>query len=47
VKIIPTAPEVVREAIIVLAGALLAYVVVKSLPKDLQAFFSLTGGNNQ
>lgn len=31
-KIIPSAPEVVREAIIVIAGALLAAMIVGQLP---------------
>lgn len=44
-SIIPTAPEVLREAIIVLAGALLAVVVVKALPAEWRQWFNLSGGN--
>ena len=43
-KIIPTPPEVLREAIIVMAGALLAVLVVRALPKEWQQYFNLTGG---
>lgn len=39
---IPTMPEIVREAIIVAAGALLAAAVVRSLPPNIRAAFSLT-----
>lgn len=39
--IIPTVPEIAREAIIVCAGALLAALVVKALPVDWQALFRL------
>lgn len=46
-KVIPTAPEVLREAIIVLAGAVLAVVVVKALPAQWQQWFNLSGGNQQ
>ena len=46
-KIIPTAPEVLREAIIVMAGALLAVMVVKALPAAWQQWFTFTGGNQQ
>lgn len=45
VNIIPSAPEVLREALIVLAGALIAYTVVKMLPANLQKLFTLNGGN--
>ena len=44
--IIPSGPEVVREAIIVMAGALLAVVVVKALPAEWQRWFNLSGGNS-
>lgn len=40
-KIIPSTPEILREAIIVLAGAALAVFVVRSLPKSWQDFFTL------
>ena len=43
---VPSAPEIGREAIIVLAGALLAVVIVKQLPADWQAWFTL-GSNKQ
>lgn len=42
-RFIPTLPEVVREAIIVAAGALLAAAVVRSLPQSVRSKFSLTG----
>lgn len=42
-KWIPTAPEVLREAIIVVAGALLATIVVKSLPDQYRGMFNFTG----
>jgi len=45
-KIIPTAPEVIREAIIVAAGALLAALVVRSMPEEWRNYFSLTGGKS-
>lgn len=46
-KIIPSTPEVLREAVIVLAGALLATLVVRALPLDLRRYFSFTGSNDQ
>lgn len=42
-RIIPTAPEVLREAIIVAAGALIAAIVIRSLPPETRRLFSLTG----
>lgn len=45
--IVPSAPEVLREAIIVLAGALLAMAVVKALPSSWQQWFNLSGGNQK
>lgn len=45
-KFIPTAPEIVREAIIVAAGALLAAIVVRSMPDEWRTYFSLTGGKS-
>ena len=42
--IIPTGPEVLREALIVMAGALLAVAVVRVLPVEWQQWFSLNGG---
>jgi hypothetical protein len=37
---IPTAPEVLREALIVLAGALLATLLVRALPAPYKAWFT-------
>lgn len=42
--IIPTAPEILREAVIVLAGAMLAVVVVKALPVEWRRWFNLQEG---
>lgn len=42
---IPTMPEIVREAIIVAAGALLAAAVVRMLPAEYRQLFNLTGDN--
>lgn len=39
---IPTAPEVLREAVIVMAGALLAVVIVRQLPKAWQSWFDIS-----
>lgn len=44
-KWIPTAPEVLREAVIVLAGALLATALVKSLPAAYRGLFNFTGSD--
>lgn len=44
-KIIPTGPEVLREAIIVAAGALLAAMVVRNLPQKWRDMFNLSGGS--
>lgn len=44
-KIIPTMPEILREAIIVAAGALVAAVVIKSLPPHVRELF--TFGNKE
>lgn len=38
---IPTAPQVIREAICVCAGALLAVAVVRLMPPSVQQFFLL------
>lgn len=47
-KWIPTAPEVLREAIIVLAGAALAAVVVKFVvPDSAKSWFSLPSSGTQ
>lgn len=40
--IIPTAPEVLREAVIVMAGALLAVIVVRMLPGSLRQWFDIS-----
>jgi hypothetical protein len=42
---IPTMPEIVREAVIVAAGALLAAVVIKALPAEIREHF--TFGNKE
>lgn len=42
-KWIPTMPEVVREALIVCAGALLAAAVVRALPPNIRKNFTLPG----
>lgn len=41
--IIPTGPEILREAIIVAAGALIAAIVIRSLSPETRRLFSLTG----
>lgn len=38
--IIPTVPEVGREAVVILAGALVATLIVRGLPADLRRWFS-------
>ena len=44
-KWVPTMPEVLREAVIVLAGAAIAALVVNAvLPPEWRKYFSLTGG---
>ena len=45
--IIPTLPEIGREAIIVLAGALLATIVVRQLPDSVKAYFTLPTYNQK
>jgi len=42
-KFIPTMPEVLREAIIVIAGALIATMIVKALPVQYKSLFNFTG----
>lgn len=43
-KWMPTAPEVLREAVIVMAGALLATIIVRNvLPENLRSYFNFTG----
>ena len=41
--IIPKPPEIIREAIIIVAGALLAAWVARQLPAQYQAWFKLPG----
>lgn len=41
--IIPKPPEILREAIIVVAGALLAAWVARQLPPQYQSWFKLPG----
>lgn len=44
-KWVPTAPEVLREAVIVMAGALLATLIVRNvLPDQYRQYFNFTGG---
>lgn len=38
--IIPKAPDVLREAIIVMAGALIASIIVRGLPVEVRRWFS-------
>lgn len=45
-KWIPSLPEIGREAIIVMAGALLATIIVRNvLPPEYRQYFNLTGSN--
>lgn len=44
-KWLPTGPEVLREAIIVVVGAFLATLLVKSLPPVYRGLFNFTGNN--
>lgn len=39
-KWVPSVPEVTREVVIVLAGALVATLIVKSLPPDIKSWFT-------
>ncbi|AKU11539.1 hypothetical protein AzCIB_1638 [Azoarcus sp. CIB] len=39
-SIIPSGPEILREAVIVLAGALLATVVIRMLPATAKQWFT-------
>lgn len=44
-KWIPSLPEVGREAIVVMAGALLATLIVRNvLPEQYRQYFNFTGG---
>ncbi len=40
---IPSLPELGRETIIVICGALFAAMLIRTLPKDLQAYFYIPG----
>lgn len=43
-KWMPTGPEVLREAVIVMAGALLATLLVRNvLPEEFRQYFNLSG----
>lgn len=42
---IPTGPEILREAVIVLAGALLATVVIRMLPAGARQWFTFPTNN--
>ena len=43
-KWIPSGPEVLREAVIVMAGALLATLIVRNvLPAEARQYFNFTG----
>ena len=45
-KWVPTLPEISREAIIVMAGALLATIIVRNvLPPEYRQYFNLTGSS--
>ena len=44
---IPTAPQVIREAIIVMAGALLAVIILKQLPLNIQSMFNINSIGEQ
>jgi hypothetical protein len=46
-KYLPTGPEVIREVIVVLAGALVATLIVKSLPASQQGLFNFIGASQQ
>lgn len=39
-QIVPKAPDVLREAIIVMAGAFIAAIIVRGMPADLRRWFS-------
>jgi len=43
-KWIPSAPEVIREVVVLMAGALLATMIVRNLlPQSTRQYFNLTG----
>lgn len=39
-QIVPKAPDVLREAIIVMAGAFIAALIVRGLPVEMRRWFS-------
>lgn len=43
---VPKAPDVIREALIVLAGAMIAAAVVRGLPEQFQRYFSWPGSKD-
>ena len=43
--VIPSVPDIAREAVIVLAGALLATLVVRALPAKYKALFTFPTSN--
>lgn len=46
-KWLPTGPEVIREVLVVLAGALVATLIVKSLPAQNRGLFNFMGSTNE
>ncbi len=46
-KWLPTGPEVIRETLIVLAGALVATLIVKALPAENRTLFNFMGTGQQ
>lgn len=45
-SMVPSVPEIAREAVIVLAGALLATLVVRALPPKYKAWFTFPTSNS-
>lgn len=46
-KWFPTGPEVIRETLIVLAGALVATLIVKALPPENRGLFNFMGSDSK
>lgn len=46
-KWLPTGPEIIRETLIVLAGALVATLIVKALPEDNRGLFNFMASGQQ
>lgn len=44
-SMIPSVPEIAREALIVLAGAVIATVIVRALPAKYKALFTFPNSN--